>query len=70
MERLFEISPESIRELRRRLGLSQAALAVRLNALVPGLRTTRVTVTRWETGTHPPAGVAAAAIRKLADETP
>jgi transcriptional regulator with XRE-family HTH domain len=59
------LTPETIRETRRRLGLTQAAFAALLRETVPGLGTTRVTVNRWENGVHPPDGVAAAVIRRL-----
>ena len=36
------LTPESIRELRRRLGLSQAAFAARLDVVRPGTRVTAV----------------------------
>lgn len=59
------ITPESIIELRRRLGLSQAAFASLLNSIVPGLAVNTPTVSRWEHGKHHPQGTAAAAIRHL-----
>jgi DNA-binding transcriptional regulator YiaG len=64
------LTPETIRETRRRLGLTQAAFAALLRETVPGLGTTRVTVNRWENGVHPPDGVAAAVIRRLNSQSP
>lgn len=64
------MTPESIRTLRGRLGLTQAAFAVLLNATVPGMRASNVTVSRWEHGVHPPSLIAAEAMRLLASEGP
>jgi DNA-binding transcriptional regulator YiaG len=59
------LTPESIIELRRRLGLSQAAFASLLNSRVPGLAVNTPTVSRWENGKHQPASIPAAVIRDL-----
>jgi len=65
-----QLSPESIRSIRHRLGLSQAAFAVLLNERVPGLRTHQVTVARWEAGAMRPSSVSAYVIRDLMARTP
>lgn len=59
------LTPDTIRDLRRRLGLTQTDFAKRLNETIPGLGVNQGTVARWETGKHRPSGVAAAAIRDL-----
>ncbi|WBL36898.1 helix-turn-helix domain-containing protein [Tepidiforma flava] len=52
---------EEVLALRRRLGLSQAAMARRL-----GVR--QQTVSDWETGLHRPRGASARLLRLLAEE--
>ncbi len=65
------MTPDKIRDLRRRLGLSQAQLAARINAVGPGLRVHRHAVSRWESGRVQPSGPSLAAIRTVAcDEAP
>lgn len=64
------VTPEAIKEARRRLGLSQTAFAALLNERVPGLRTNKIAVHRWEYGTHRPSGPAAEALRKIIAELP
>lgn len=66
---LSNLTPAAIRELRTRLGINQTDFAKRLNAYVPGLAVNQPTVARWETGKHTPSGVAAAALKRLADDT-
>ena len=50
----------SVRELRRRLGLSQRELAGRLGVA-------RATVTRWENGTRRPSKLAEMAIQSIVE---
>lgn len=64
------LTPESIKDLRSRLGLSQGDFAVLLNERVPGLKTHQVTVARWETGTFRPSAVASYALRALMQAPP
>lgn len=52
------ITPESIRALRLRLGLTQEAFAARIG-------TTQATVNRWEHGTRRPNGPASLALMAL-----
>jgi DNA-binding transcriptional regulator YiaG len=52
-------TPEAVKELRERLGFSQAALAKRLGVAVS-------TVSRWETGNFSPTPMAAKALENLA----
>jgi len=59
------MTKDEIRDTRRRLGLTQAAFAVRLNATIPGLRVNQISVSRWERGIVRPSGVAMAAIARL-----
>ncbi len=54
-------TPAEVLALRRRLGLSQAAMARRL-----GVR--QQTVSDWETGLHRPRGPSARLLRLLAEE--
>lgn len=54
------MTPEEIKLLRKRLGLTQADLARRLN--VP-----QSSISEWETAEHQPTGAALAAIRALAE---
>ena len=64
------ITPESIRTVRRALGLSQGAFARLLNERAPGLRTNQPTVARWETGAFRPSGVALHVITEIIRATP
>lgn len=63
-----DITPESLKELRHRLGeaeggkdISQAELARRIGA-------NGVTVWRWESGIAKPSGIAARSVRLLMDK--
>ena len=56
------LTPESIRELRRRLGLNQTAFAALLGV-------SQSAVNRWELGKRKPTGLCAKAVRALM-ETP
>lgn len=55
------LSPGGVRDLRARLGLTQAAFAARLGASAQA-------VSFWERGTRTPTGLYAAALRRLAAE--
>lgn len=57
------ITPESIIELRRRLGLNQTAFAALLNVQ-------QATVSRWESGERFPDGRSAVALIDLMGRTP
>jgi DNA-binding transcriptional regulator YiaG len=52
------MEPEEVRAIRKRLGLTQAALAAKLGVQ-------REAVARWEIGTRPVTGPVALAIRSL-----
>lgn len=52
------LTPDTIRDLRRRLGLSQPAFAVRLGVSVQAVR-------HWEQGLRTPTGLYAKALREL-----
>jgi len=54
-------TPEEVRTLRQRLGLTQAQLAHRLHC-------TRVAVSHWETGTHAPGKRARLALSTLFED--
>lgn len=62
------MSPEDIRDLRDRLGLSQQGLADRVNIINPLLRVNRQTVYRWERGTQAPNVHSLVALRRVATE--
>jgi DNA-binding transcriptional regulator YiaG len=53
------MKPKEIITLRKRLGLTQGALAAEIGA-------SRETVSRWESGKHPPEGANLKALRDLA----
>lgn len=55
------MTPAQLKTIRRRLGLSQAALAKKLGVA-------RNTVTRWEMGQHRLPPMAAHLIRRIAEE--
>ena len=55
------LSPAGVRDLRHRLGLTQAAFAERLGVSAQA-------VSFWERGTRTPTGLYAAALRRLAAE--
>lgn len=55
----MSIRPSEIREIRKRLGLTQAELAERLHV-------TRDSIAHWELGRHRPGGPAEILIRQLA----
>ena len=55
------LTPKAIRQFRERLGFSQIEFAEKLF-------TTNVTISRWESGTHPPTGAAAKLLLKLMEE--
>lgn len=55
------MTPTQLKTIRRRLGLSQAALARKLGV-------SRNTVTRWEMGLHRIPLMAAHLIRRIAEE--
>lgn len=57
------LTPETIRELRRRLGLTQPAFAVRLGVSVQAVR-------HWEQGLRTPTGLYAKALRALIKQSP
>ena len=57
------MGPDDVKSLRKRLGLTQHALAERV-----GVRP--LSVSRWERGTHRPSHLARRALEKLADEAP
>jgi DNA-binding transcriptional regulator YiaG len=52
------MTPKEVVKLRERLGYTQRQLAERIGA-------TQVTVSRWETGAHPPRGANLKALRDL-----
>lgn len=58
-----DITPESIRELRRLLGLNQQAFADLLGV-------SQASVNRWESGKRTPTGLYAKAVRELATQAP
>jgi repressor LexA len=53
------MKPSEIMKLRKRFGLTQGELAERIGA-------SRETVSRWESGKHPPEGANLKALRDLA----
>jgi DNA-binding transcriptional regulator YiaG len=53
------MKPSEVVKLRARLGLTQRQLAEYIGA-------TQVTVSRWETGAHPPRGANLKALKDLA----
>jgi transcriptional regulator with XRE-family HTH domain len=55
--------------LRKRLGLNQTAFSDRLNADVPGLRTTQQAVWRWEAGKVIPRDMVMLALARM-ESTP
>ena len=57
-----------LRDLRARLGLSQARLAALLSERVPGWTVAQQHVNRWEMGKHPPHPAALYVIRQLVEE--
>lgn len=59
------VADHVVREVRHSLGVSQAAFAARLNALVRGARVTQQAVNRWESGRVAPSPSMAAIIRSL-----
>lgn len=64
------MSADDIRDIRRRLGLTQAAFALRLNETVPGLNVQQPHVARWESGRVKPSGVIVAAIERISSPVP
>lgn len=61
------MTPEFIKEIRERLGLSQQGLADAVNAVDPLLRADRNIVSRWERGLFKPNAHYQAALRKVAE---
>lgn len=59
------IYPHEIREMRRRLRLSQRQLADLIASEDDSLGTTQETVARWETGKHAPSPAAKAVLLRL-----
>lgn len=59
------MTADDIRAIRRRLGLTQAAFALRLNETVPGLTVQQPHVARWESGRVKPSGVIVATIERI-----
>jgi len=57
-----DLTPDAIRALRHRLGLTQAELAARLSCSTQA-------VSFWERGTRRPTGLYAHAVRRLLAET-
>jgi len=57
------VSPEEIKSLRDRLGMTQQQMADRLD-------TTVTTISRWENGATKPRGVLAKALERLAKRAP
>ena len=57
--RVFEVRPESVKELRKRIGLSQPKFATLLNIDVGTLR-------NWEQGLREPSGPAKALLTAIA----
>ena len=55
------MKPKQVLELRKRLELTQRELADEIGA-------TQETVSRWETGAHPPRGANLKALRNLAEK--
>jgi DNA-binding transcriptional regulator YiaG len=53
-----DLTPDTIRDLRRRLGLTQAALAARIGC-------SSIAVSLWERGERTPTGLYAKAVRDL-----
>ncbi len=60
------MSPEHIRILRQRLGLTQPEMAERINQVDPLLRVTANAISRYERGKHKPAPHVQGAMRVLA----
>lgn len=59
------MTADELRAIRRRLGLTQAAFALRLNETVPGLNVKQPHIARWESGRVKPSGVVVAAIERI-----
>ncbi len=57
-----DLTPEAIRALRARLGLTQPQFAARIGC-------DAITVSRWENGWRRPQGLYARELRRLMDET-
>ena len=57
-----ELTPDTVRALRQRLGVTQDQLAARLGCSTQA-------VSFWERGTRTPTGLYAAALRRLMAET-
>jgi DNA-binding transcriptional regulator YiaG len=57
------VSPEEIRQLRDRLGLTQQQMAEKL-------QTTVTTISRWENGARKPRGLYAKALDRLSNRPP
>ena len=57
-----------LRDLRARLGLSQARLAALLNQRIPGLSLAQQHVARWESGAHQPHPALLYVLRQMAEE--
>ena len=53
------MSAIEVRKLREALGMTQGELAAEVG-------TTRVSVSQWENGVHPPSGLATKQLRRLA----
>lgn len=62
MPEMYEWDAESIRALRRRLGLTQGELASEL-----GVR--QQTISEWETGLYRPRGASARMLRVVAEQS-
>lgn len=56
---------DDIKTIRQQLGLTQAELANRINAIDPNLRIAATSVSRWESGKHAPSPHVAAALTIL-----
>lgn len=59
---------DDIKTIRQQLGLTQAELANRINAIDPNLRIAATSVSRWESGKHQPSAHVVAAIRTIERE--
>ena len=65
-----KITSADVRSIRKKLGLTQAAFALRLNETVPGLNVKQPHVARWESGRVKPSGVIVAAIERISSPPP
>lgn len=60
------MTPDQIKSLRVQLGLSQREMAEQLNRIDSSMRTSAITISRWETGDRSPSPRSVAALEQLA----